>query len=187
VVADEALATEILNTRSLAKLKLARLAPTVLTSPAEPRRVLDLLRAAGMSPVAEDPSGAIVVEHRDEHRAETDAITDVRPRTRLGATELAKRLTTGPNGDHGTPTSHTVDLLTELNPSLDEAELVLLSHAVDNHDDVVIAYHDKNNSHSIREIRPVRIQGRWLVAFCHLRGADREFTIANIESVAPAH
>jgi hypothetical protein len=30
------------------------------------------------------------------------------------------------------------------------------------------------------------VYGRWLDSFCHLRGADREFTIANIESVAPA-
>jgi hypothetical protein len=99
VVADEALATEILNTRSLAKLKLARLAPTVLSSSAEPVRVLELLRAAGMSPVAEDPSGAIVVEHRKEHRAEIDDFDDARPRTRLTAAELAERLAADPTGD----------------------------------------------------------------------------------------
>jgi predicted DNA-binding transcriptional regulator YafY len=77
--------------------------------------------------------------------------------------------------------------LAQLNPRLDDAELALLSHAVDNHDDVLTAYRDKNGSHSIRQIRPERIQGRWLESYCHLRGADREFTIANIESVDPAH
>ena len=50
----------------------------------------------------------------------------------------------------------------ELNPQLDDAELALLSHAVDNHDDVLISYRDKNGSHSIRQIRPGRIYGRWL-------------------------
>jgi len=186
VVADEALATEILNTRSLAKLGLARLAPTVLSSPAESGRVLELLRAAGMAPVAEDPSGAIVVEHRQEHRAETDAIADVRPRTRLAAAELAQRLATDPNGDHDAPAGDTVEVLLQLNPRLDDAELALLSFAVINHHDVLISYHDKNGGHSIRQIRPIRIYGRWLEAYCYLRGADREFTIANIESVAPA-
>lgn len=115
VVADEALVTEILNTRSLAKLKLARLAPTVLSSPAEPGRVLELLRAAGMSPVAEDPSGAIVVEHREEHRAEADESADVRPRTRLTAAELAERLAADPNGDRDAPAGGTFDLFAQLN------------------------------------------------------------------------
>ncbi len=186
VVADEALVTELVNTRSLAKLKLARLAPTVLSSPAEPGRVLELLRAAGMSPVAEDSSGAIVVEHRQDHRAEIDAVADVRPRTRLAAAELAERLAADPDGDQDAPAGATVDLLAQLNPRLDDAELELLSHAVDNRDDVLISYYDKNGSHSIREIRPNRIYGRWLESHCYLRGADREFTIANIESVAPA-
>lgn len=187
VVAGEAMATEILNTRSLAKLKLARLAPTVLSSPAEPGRVLELLRAAGMSPAAEDSSGSIVVEHRKERRAEADAIAEVRPRTRLAAAELAERLATDPNGDHDAPAGDTFDLLAQLNPRLDDAALALLSHAVDNRDDVLISYHDKNGGHTIREIRPNRIYGRWLASYCYLRGADREFTIANIESVAPAH
>lgn len=184
VVADEALATEILNTRSLAKLALARLAPTVLSSSAEPDRVLQLLRAAGMAPVAEDASGAIVVERQEEHQAETG---EPRPRTRVSATELARQLVADPDGAHGTPGGDTFDLLAMLNPRLDDAELALLSHAVDKHDDVLISYRDRNGSHSIRQIRPNQVHGRWLESYCYLRGADREFTIGNIESVAPAH
>ena len=181
VVAAEALATEILNTRSLAKLALARLAPTVLSSPAEPDQVLELLRAAGMAPAAEDVSGAIVVEHREEHQAENG---EVRPRTRVSAAELAGRLAADPPDEQG---GDTFDLLAALNPRLDDAELALLSHALDKHDDVLISYRDKNGSRSIRQIQPNRIYGRWLDSYCYLRNGDREFTIANIESVAPAH
>jgi hypothetical protein len=183
VVADEALATEILNTRSLAKLEFARLAPTVLSSPAEPDRVLELLRAAGLAPVAEDASGAIVVEHHEVHQAEN--ASEVRPRTRVSAAELAQRLAADPKGEHAR-ISDTFDLLAKLNPRLDDAELDLLAHAIDNHDDVLIAYRDKNGSHSIRQVRPHVVHDRWLEAYCHLRGADREFAVANIESVAPA-
>ncbi len=187
VVADEALITEIRNTRSLAKLQLTQIAPTVLTSPLELRHVLERLRAAGLSPVAEESSGTIVVEKDQEHRAEAGPDRAVRLRTRLPPAELARRLTDDPNGDPATPVSATVHQLARLNPRLAEAELMLLSHAVDNRDDVLIAYRDKNGSHTIRQIRPNQVYGRWLDSFCYLRGADREFTVANIESVAPAH
>ncbi|HYQ67138.1 helicase-associated domain-containing protein [Actinophytocola sp.] len=185
VVAEEALATEILNTRSLAKLKLARVAPTVLTSPAEPDRVLELLRAAGLSPTAEDEAGTVVVENRHEHRAESEPAVETRPRPRLTPAELVARLVADPGGARAVGGA-TFDRLARLNPMLDDAELTLLSHAVDNRDDVVIGYRDNNGSHSVRRIRPGRFYDRWLTAFCHLRGADREFTVANIEAVAPA-
>lgn len=186
VVADEALIAEILHTRSLAKLRLVQVAPTVLASPLELEHVLERLRAAGLSPVAEESSGTTVVEKRREHRAEGGPGLGARPRKRVSAADLARRLTNDPNGDHGMPASDTVDQLARLNPRLAAAELMLLSHAVDNHDDVLIAYRDKNGSHTVREIRPNQIHDRWLDTFCYLRGADREFTIANIESVAPA-
>ncbi|TDV44959.1 helicase-associated domain-containing protein [Actinophytocola oryzae] len=182
VVADEALVAEILHTQSLAKLGFAQLAPTVLSSLAEPDRVLASLRAAGMAPVAEDESGAIVVERDEEHQADTEV--GVRSRTRVSAFDLAGSLAADPKGEHA-PKSDTVALLAKLNSRLDDAELALLSHAVDHQEDVLIAYRDKNGSRTIREIRPTQIYGRWLDSYCHLRGADREFTIANIESVAP--
>jgi hypothetical protein len=178
------LVTEIFNTRSLAKLQFVQIAPTVLTCPFEVDHVLERLRAAGLAPVAEDASGTVIVENRGEHRAESTVVAE---RARLTAAELAKRLVDDPLGERAAPAGGTFDLLAELNPRLDDAELTLLAHAVDHQDDVVISYNDKNGSHSVRQIRPSQIYGRWLGSFCYLRNADREFTIANIESVAPAH
>lgn len=190
VVADEALITEILNTRSLAKLQLGRVAPTVLSSPFDLEHVLADLRAAGLSPVAEDSSGMTIIENRQEHRATNNRITtDKRPKSRLTAAELAGRLVADPHGEHppAASSSATFELLAQLNRHLDDAELALLSHAVDHKDDVLISYRDKNGSPTIRQIQPNQIFGRWLDSWCYLRGADREFTIANIESVAPSH
>ena len=184
LVAEEALITEILNTRSLGKLTLARLAPTVLSSPLEPAAVLEALRAAGLSPVAEDATGTVVIENGTEHRAESDEIGA--PRPIVAAAELAERLIADPAGAQARTASKTHELLADLNPQLDEAELALLTYAVDHQDDVVISYQDKNGNHTIRQIRPTRLYGRWLESFCYLRGGDREFTIANIEAVAPA-
>lgn len=57
---------------------------------------------------------------------------------------------------------------------------------MDHHSDVLIVYHDKNGRRSSRAIRPQQLYGRWLGSRCHLRNAQRDFTIATIEAVAPA-
>jgi len=71
IVTSEPLATEILHTRSLTKLHLSQVAPTVLASPFELDEVLAKLRAAGLSPVAEDALGVAIVESRPEHLVST--------------------------------------------------------------------------------------------------------------------
>jgi len=91
-----------------------------------------------------------------------------------------------PSSDFSVRTCETFDLIALLNPHLDDAELVLLSHAVDNQEDVLISYQDKNGSHTVRQVRPHQLHDRWLDSVCYLRNADREFTVADIESVAPA-
>lgn len=61
----------------------------------------------------------------------------------------------------------------------------LLSDAVDHQHDVVITYRDRNGSRTVRAIRPNQVYGRWLDSWCHLRNGQRDFTVANIESVSP--
>lgn len=48
-----------------------------------------------------------------------------------------------------------------------------------------IGYRTQQGNVSVREIRPQQLYGRWLNAWCHLRSAEREFTVARIESVSP--
>jgi hypothetical protein len=188
VLADESTVTEILHTRSLAKLQLARLAPTALSSPFELDEVLARLRAAGLSPVAEDALGGVVVEVRREHRA-TNPRPPVRsaPRTRVSAGELAARLLADPTGASNldSDSSDTFDRLAELNAQLGDAELMLLADAVEHQREVLIGYRTRTGGRTLREIRPHQLYGRWLESWCHLRNAQREFTVANIESVAP--
>lgn len=191
VIADEALITEILHTRSLTKLHLSRLAPTVLSSPSSLDEVLARLREAGLSPMAEDAQGTMIVEARHDHHASApDRPVITKPRSALSATELARRLVADPTGTAAAePTradSATFELLAQLNPHLDDAELELLSDAVDHQNDVLIVYRDKNGSRSTRAIRPQQLYGKWLDSWCYLRNAQRDFTIANIEAVSPA-
>ncbi|HEU0088575.1 MAG TPA: helicase-associated domain-containing protein [Pseudonocardiaceae bacterium] len=188
VIAEEALITEILHTRSLTRLHLSRLAPTVLSSPRDLDDVLARLREAGLSPMAEDAQGTVIVESRPDHQAAISAPElSPAPRAQLSATALAKHLVADPDGTAGgRSNSATFELLAQLNPYLGDAELELLSDAVDHHNDVLITYRDKNGSRSTRAIRPQQLYGRWLDSWCHLRNAQRDFTIANIESVSPA-
>jgi hypothetical protein len=189
VNADEALITEILHTRSLGKLHLSRFAPTVLASPSGLDEVLTRLREVGLSPVAEDAHGTVIVEVRQDHEASApDRPISTKVRSALSAAEMARLLAANPPGETeaACPNSDTFDLLAELNSHLDDAELELLSDAVDHHNDVLIVYRDKNGSRSSRAIRPQQVYGRWLDSWCHLRNAQRDFTIANIEAVAPA-
>ena len=187
VVADETMITEILHTRSLAKLSLARVAPTVLSSSYELDEVLARLRAAGLSPVAEDASGTVIVEQRQEHRASAPR-SPVRAASRapLGPAELARQLLADPSGEgSGADTSETFERLAQLNPDLTDSELILLVDAVEHQRDVLITYRNKTGNRTVREIQPRELYGRWLDSWCHLRDAQREFTVANIESVAP--
>jgi predicted DNA-binding transcriptional regulator YafY len=112
------------------------------------------------------------------------------PRSRgsaLSATELARRLMADPHGaTHSVDLdSNTFELLAQLNCHLDDAELELLSDAVDHHNDVLITYRDKNGSRSTRAIWPHQLYGKWLDSWCHLRNAQRDFTIATSRRSAP--
>jgi Helicase conserved C-terminal domain len=189
VVADEALITEILHTRALNKLHFSQLAPTVLASPRDLDEVLARLREVGMSPMAEDAQGTVIVEARHDHQAPAhDREIVTKPRAALPAADLARQLAADPDGTtmQAAADSDTFELLAQFNCHLDDAELELLSDAVDHHNDVLIVYRDKNGSRSTRGIRPQQLYGKWLDSWCHLRNAQRDFTIANIEAVAPA-
>lgn len=182
VVADEAITKEILHTRKLTRLDLSLLAPTVLASPHDTNQVLTELRRAGFAPVAENPDGAVVIEHNHHHTAQTHP---PKTRTHLGPTELAEHLLADPDGTTATAVSATLRELLDVDTRLTDTELTLLADALDHHRTVLITYRDKKGTRTRREIQPLEIFGRWLTSWCHLRNAEREFTLANIESVNP--
>ncbi|MGH3937755.1 MAG: helicase-associated domain-containing protein [Pseudonocardiaceae bacterium] len=188
VIGEDTLITEILHTRSLNKLHFSQLAPTVLASPRDLDEVLTRLREAGLSPMAEDAQGTMIVEAHHDHEVQAlDRVFSVKPRAMLSATELVRRLTADPEGETVRAAAHsdTFELLAQFNNYLDDAELELLSDAVDQHNDVLITYRDKNGSRTTRTIRPQQLYGKWLDCWCHLRNGQRDFAIANIETVAP--
>ena len=186
--ASEDVIAEIRHTRSLAKLGLSQLAPTVLASTAGPEELIATLRSAGYLPVQEDSGGEIVVESGPVERpSKSRRRATVRPNARLAASELVEGLRAAERQGYGVSPldPDTTDALTQLNPGLDEASLALLSYAVEHQSDVVITYRNQQGNRSVRAIRPERLYGRWLDSWCHLRNDQRDFTVANIEAVAP--
>ncbi|MEV6606756.1 helicase-associated domain-containing protein [Kutzneria sp. NPDC051319] len=177
VTTDEATAAEIAH--RLPGFTL--LAPTVLSSSDSPANVLALLRKAGYAPIGESPAGAVVVERKAEHRAVPTAPAD---RDTLGADELAARLVAEPHVPiEGGPT---FDRLTRQNRTLSQVELALLADAIDREGDVVIGYRDRTGNRTVRRIRPEQLLTGWLDSWCYLREEEREFAVANIESVEAA-
>ncbi len=186
VVADEATTAEILHTRSLAKLQLSQLAPTVLASPLKLEEVLTRLREVGFYPIAEDAAGTMIVPRRQEHEGSPRFNGPARRPPRVSPVDLARRLAAHPDDDTILG-SGAVKLLARLNTRLNEAELGLLADAVDHNSDIVITYRDNNGTRTVRQIQPQHLYGKWLDSWCHLRNAQRDFAVANIESVSPAY
>jgi hypothetical protein len=188
LVAEERLATEICHTRSLAKLSLSQPAPTVLVSPELPEVVLPALRAAGFLPLAESADGVIVVPSAAAAPAAVETKRVPRPRQQLTPEELTVRLhnATTSATRPAASTSATFAQLAELTPLLNDAEIALLADTVDSGGDVVISYSDANGSLTTRQIQPIMLFDRWLVAFCRLRNDERHFAVGNIQAVSPA-
>jgi hypothetical protein len=179
ITATEVETAEMLATRSLRALHLSRLAPTVLTSPSDPDKVLTALRKAGFAPMAEDTDGAVIVPSGPASATPT---MDPPPlRRRVPAAELAARLVAGaPSAELASQRE-----LAALASWLDEAETALLADALDHGRVVRITYRNKVGNRTVRDIRPQELYGRWLRAWCHLRSAEREFTVSGIETVGP--
>jgi len=179
---DEALLSEVVASRRTASLRLRRLAPTVVVSPAELDEVLATLRAAGYAPAAEAPDGALLLAGPPLRR------TPPRPRpsraadyalppqqadlavTALRAGDLASRATRR-SGTGPTPgsTSHV---------------LAFLQSAVRERRQVWLGYVDAQGRSTSRVIEPRSVEGGFVAAYDHLRQQDRTFSLHRITGVA---
>ena len=111
-----------------------------------------------------------------------------RPRRRTGTpsapSELAARLVAERHVPiEGGPT---FDRLTRQNRTLSQVELELLADAIDREGDVVIGYRDRTGNRTVRRIRPEQLLAGWLDSWCYLREDERNFAVANIETVEAA-
>jgi predicted DNA-binding transcriptional regulator YafY len=118
-----------------------------------------------------------------QEKTSAPASRGARARARVDPADLAARLLAARTAPASV--SKTEAEFASLAPGLDAAEVALLADALEHGRDVRINYRNKEGNRTVRDIRPQELYGRWLNAWCHLRSAEREFTVAGIESVAP--
>jgi hypothetical protein len=189
---DPTAVAEILSTKALASLGLVALAPTVLASTADAARTLAALRAAGFAPMAEDATGALLIDHTTPRRASPRAAAPTGPsiplrREPVDPTTLAEALLAAPppstHPATPVPRSRAETVITRLAPQLSYAELNTLVDAVNTGDPVTISYTDSSGTTTERMIEPIELADGMIVAWCHLRGDERNFVVSRIRGV----
>lgn len=209
---DTALVAEVAASRALAVLGLRVLAPTVLASGKPVPETLERLRAAGYAPVRLSASGDPVIERAPRRRigkaptrpGSASRVAGPPHRLARAVSPGAKKGRAGEPAavdpaalartlieEHDAPSapapaSLTLVRLRELAVRLSPAEQAVLAHAVDTGDSVHIEYVDVNGKYTDRVVSDLDVMPPFLLGWCHLRQDERMFSLANIESAAPA-
>ncbi|HEY2725133.1 MAG TPA: helicase-associated domain-containing protein [Pseudonocardiaceae bacterium] len=184
---DEAMLTELTTHPVAVRCGLRRLARTVVVSPLPLVELLEEVRAAGFTPVAEDADGQVVDLRAGARRAPArrtvrraalpPELTDEQVRALMrgiragdAAAEAAGPTRRGAAGAAGTPS--TADTLR------------LLQDAANAGNSVFIGYVDSHGVASRRIVRPVSVGGGVLEGFDRSHGEIRRFPLHRINSAA---
>ncbi|MDQ4011653.1 MAG: helicase C-terminal domain-containing protein [Actinomycetota bacterium] len=187
---DTVLLAELLAHPVAAHCGLRRIAPTVLVSPLALGPLLDEVRGAGFTPVAEGADGQVVALHTVDRRAR------VRPSATRRATvssvpfvptvpsseQLAALIRGIRAGDAAASTPRGPAVVTGGASTGDTLEL--LQGAADAGSNVWIGYVDSHGVASKRIVRPVSVGGGVLEGFDRSRGELRRFPLHRITSAA---
>ena len=156
---DEALLARVIADRHVESLGLRLIAPTVLVSEVPVNRLLDGLRAAGYSPAAEGPGGALVTLGVDAPRAPTRptsrAITSRVTDTDAHLTELVRRMR---SGDALAEASRRVQPIAAQVPGVTSAATMeLLRRAVREELLIWLGVAEPDGSATAHELRPISL------------------------------
>jgi hypothetical protein len=157
---DDALLARVLADRGTAQLHLQLIAPTVVVSDVPTARVLEVLRAAGYSPAAEAPGGALIALDSDEPRAPSRPAA--RPVSGTAAAdsdaqlaELVRRIR---SGDALTERAHHVPPLAAQLPGVTSAATMeLLRRAIREDRLVWLRVAEADGSVSTHELEPISL------------------------------
>ncbi|NEB81192.1 hypothetical protein G3I40_39195 [Streptomyces sp. SID14478] len=210
---EPALLAELAVHRGLVRLRLRHLAPTVLVSHSPLDTTLAALRAEGFAPVAETDEGVARVDRLPPQRDAAPAaaplpspggirtgasgrIGAARPARQSDAVEpddLAARLLAAPTTipdpapfDGGRPfASDTEEIVAGGAKGLRYSDVRQLAHAIDSGRALTIEYVAASGRRTVRTLSDLTLDPPFLEAWCHLRDAERVFTLSRIQSVMP--
>ncbi|MDF4251343.1 helicase-associated domain-containing protein [Streptomyces sp. WMMB303] len=189
---DDALLTELLADRRSAPLRLRRLAPTVLASPAPPDQLLAKLREAGYAPAAESAEGDVLLARPDAHRAPPRTPPEPVPEgppppdgSLLAAAVRAIRA-----GDHAATLAHKPKAPTAAPPESGPPRTVMaetlatMQSATLSGTPVWIGYVNADGAASQRVIAPVKVEGGFVTGYDHTAEEVRTYPLHRITGVA---
>jgi hypothetical protein len=207
---EPALLAELAAHRGLAGLGLRQLAPTVLISRSPIDKTLAALRAQGYAPVAETADGAVRIEKARPQRAAAPVPTPRGTRARnsgqIAATHAAKapaavdpnalaaRLLAAPPTtpepapfDGGVPfATDTEEIVAGWAKDLPYSDIRQLAHAIDAGGAITVEYVATSGNRTVRTLSHLELDPPYLEAWCHLRDAERVFTLSRIHGVMSA-
>jgi hypothetical protein len=177
---DEATLGELLTDRRAASLRLRRLAPTVLSAQSPPDVVLARLREMGYAPAAESPDGDLVVRRPEARRARGPGAR--RPPARVVTAPPAPQPALLAAAVRALRAGERAATVTVSRPAADV--LAMLTQAARAGESLLIGYVDAEGRGSQRVIEPLAVEGGHVVAYDHLRGAQRSFAVHRITGVS---
>ncbi|WP_260216792.1 WYL domain-containing protein [Streptomyces gossypii] len=206
---EPALLAELTVHRKLAKLGLRLLAPTVVVSRSPLEPTLAALRAQGCAPVAETGEGTVRIERARPQRAaapvpaprrtggraglRSTAIRAAKAPAPVDLSALASRLLTAPPTTpdpdpfgSGTPYgTDTEEIVSGYAKRLLYSDVRQLAHAIDAGQAITVEYVATSDSRTVRTLSRLVLDPPYLEAWCHLRDAERVFTLSRIHGVMP--
>ncbi|WP_030647044.1 MULTISPECIES: helicase C-terminal domain-containing protein [Streptomyces] len=202
---EPALLAELAAHRRLAKLGLRQLAPTALISRSPLDTTLAALRAEGYSPVAETTEGTVLIEKARPRRAGAAvpaprgsmargsgriSTSTAKESTAFDPSTLAIRLLAAPPAperaprDGGAPfATDTEEIVAGWAKRLPYSDVRQLAHAIDASQAITVEYVATSGNRTVRTLSRLDLDPPYLEAWCHLRGAERVFTLSRIHSV----
>jgi len=191
---DPALLAEVLQARALSRLKLRRLAPTVLVTSIDAATVTSTLQAAGYLPAREKADGSLVLARPPAQRAPNRAVPSWRPPAAPDLAAIVADLRRAPfpppaqppplpaSQSWAPPTFTGASRPTEIAKG-PRAVRAVLALACDEYWVVRLSYESTGGRGSELTVEPTDLDGRHLYANCFPDGEDRSFVIDRIEWV----
>ncbi|MCY0963218.1 helicase-associated domain-containing protein [Streptomyces sp. H27-H5] len=206
---DPALLAELAAHRGLSKLGLRRLAPTVLVSRSSLDTTLAALRAEGYAPVAETAGGTVRIEKVRPQRAAAPVPPPRQTGDKRGTRSTAIRTSKVPGGadmddlavrllaappnapdpdpfGSGVPFgTDTEEIVAGYAKHLSYSDVRQLAQAIDAGTAITVEYVATSGSRTVRTLSSLELDPPYLEAWCHLREAERVFTLSRIHGVMP--
>ncbi|MCL2781390.1 MAG: helicase-associated domain-containing protein [Actinomycetia bacterium] len=154
---DPVLLDRMLADRTVAKLKLRRLAPTVVVSPMEPPLLLAALRESGYAPSAEGADGALITLNGAAPRAPSRPSHGwARPRPAIDAEQLAELVRRMRAGDDLTRLTHREQSIVQQVPGVTTAAMLIrLREAIRADETIWLDYVDSSGAAAEVYVEPI--------------------------------